>query len=66
MNFFRNLLKRAGESQVGAISAEYVAILLVIAGIVAVVIGLGIDERVDECGTAAVDGMFSEGDEPEC
>lgn len=44
----------------GAISAEYVAILLVIAGIVAVVIGLNIDDRVESCGNQAVDTMFSE------
>jgi len=64
----RGFKDRLRGAQDGAISAEYVAILLVIAGIVAVVINLGIDDKVETCGGQAVDQMFSEsgGEGGEC
>ena len=56
----RSLKESFDLREAGAISAEYVAILLVVAGVVAAVIGLNIDERVDSCGNQAVDTMFSD------
>lgn len=44
----------------GAIAAEYVAILLVLAGLVAAVLGLGLDDRISEEGNDAVDRLFQQ------
>lgn len=44
----------------GAISAEYVAILLVVAGIVAAVMALNISGAVSDCGENAKTAMFND------
>jgi YD repeat-containing protein len=51
----RELLRRDEE---GALSAEYVAVLVIVAAIVAVIIALNLPETVDGAGKEAVDGMF--------
>lgn len=66
-DFGRATKSRLRGGQEGAISAEYVAILLVVAGIVAVIIGLNLDEKVGDCGDAAQEAMFSDdGADPSC
>lgn len=66
-DFGRATKARLRGNQEGAISAEYVAILLVVAGIVAVIIGLNLDDKVEDCGQAAQDAMFADdGADPSC
>lgn len=47
---------RRGED--GAVSAEYVAILVVVAGLIAVVIGLQLSQTVKKCGEEAKKNLF--------
>lgn len=44
----------------GAVSAEYVAILVVVAGLIAVVMGLKLADTVGKCGESAKTALFSE------
>lgn len=52
---FRELLRRDEE---GALSAEYVAVLVIVAAIVAVIIAFNLPDTVGTAGNDAIDGMF--------
>lgn len=53
-------LRARASGQLGAASAEYVAAVLVLAALVAVVIGLAIPERTEDAGAVAVGCLFDE------
>jgi Flp pilus assembly pilin Flp len=52
------ILRRYGRDQEGALSAEYVAVIIVIGLVVAALMAARIDEKVETCGGNAVDAVF--------
>ena len=59
MQFLRNALQRLRFDREGALSAEYIAVLVIIAGIVAVIASqVDIGERAQTEGNNALNEMF--------
>jgi len=55
----REGLTRANKNQEGGISAEFVAVLIIVAALIAAIWGSGIVERVQGCATTAQGNLFS-------
>lgn len=53
-----DILRRRRRDQEGGVSAEYVAVIVIVAAVIAAVWRIGIDQRVEECGDAAVQQLF--------
>jgi Flp pilus assembly pilin Flp len=61
----RDVLQRGRRDQEGGVSAEYIAVIVIVAAVIAAVWGINIQGKVDECGSAAVEGLFAGGETPE-
>lgn len=55
------ILRYGRRNQEGGVSAEYIAVIVIVAAVIAAVWKIGIDERVETCGDAAVTELFDEG-----
>ncbi|MFA9431664.1 hypothetical protein [Egicoccus sp. AB-alg2] len=62
----REGLTRTRDDQVGGISAEFVAVLIIVAALIAAIWGSGITDRVDECASTASQNLFSESADVSC
>jgi Flp pilus assembly pilin Flp len=61
------ILRRYQRDQEGALSAEYVAVIIVIGLVVAALMLANIDGKVKDCGEQAVDAVFDvKSDENPC
>ncbi|HSK22829.1 MAG TPA: hypothetical protein VK906_06620 [Egicoccus sp.] len=56
----REIFSRINRDQLGALSAEYVAVIIVVGLIVTALIQAGIDTKVGECAGKAVDSVFKQ------
>jgi Flp pilus assembly pilin Flp len=61
----RDILLRGRRDQEGGISAEYIAVIVIVAAVIAAVWGIGIQGKVDQCGKEAVTKLFAGGETPE-
>jgi Flp pilus assembly pilin Flp len=61
MTKLRDVLRRSRRDQEGGISAEYIAVIVIVAAVIAAVWRIGIDTRVQNCGTEAVGELFDRG-----
>lgn len=59
MTKIRNFVQRRNRDQEGGVSAEYVAVIVIVAAVIAAVWAIGIDDRVENCGTGAVNSLFT-------
>lgn len=59
------ILRFGRRNQEGGVSAEYIAVIVIVAAVIAAVWGINIQGKVDECGKDAVENLFSGGDTPE-
>jgi Flp pilus assembly pilin Flp len=58
MTKLRDVLRRSRRDQEGGISAEYIAVIVIVAAVIAAVWGINIQGKVDQCGTNAVGKLF--------
>lgn len=66
MTTIREAFTRSHDDEVGGISAEFVAVLIIVAALIAAIWGSGITDRVDECATTASENLFSESADVSC
>lgn len=57
----RDILRHGRRDQEGGVSAEYVAVIVIVAAVIAAVWGIGIQGKVGTCGTNAVESLFQTG-----
>jgi hypothetical protein len=62
----REGLSRSRRDEVGGISAEFVAVLIIVAALIAAIWSAGIQERVDECAGKAKERLFQKSAEVGC
>jgi Flp pilus assembly pilin Flp len=65
----RDMLRHGRRDQEGGISAEYIAVIVIVAAVIAAVWSIGIDSKVANCGDKVVENLFTKEasmDAPEC
>ncbi len=54
----REMIQRGRRDQEGGVSAEYIAVIVIVAAVIAAVWAIGIDKKVENCGKEAVTELF--------
>jgi hypothetical protein len=62
----REALQRSDRDEVGGISAEFVAVLIIVAALIAAIWSANIDEKVSECADAAAENLFTKDASVDC
>jgi hypothetical protein len=62
----REALQRSNRDEVGGISAEFVAVLIIVAALIAAIWSANIDEKVSDCANTAKDNLFSKEASVDC
>jgi hypothetical protein len=62
----REALQRSDRDEVGGISAEFVAVLIIVAALIAAIWSANIDGKVKDCANTAKNNLFSKSASVDC
>lgn len=66
MTTIREAFTRSDRDEVGGISAEFVAVLIIVAALIAAIWGSGITEKVEGCASTASNNLFQQSASVDC
>ncbi|MBS3939350.1 MAG: hypothetical protein KG028_00140 [Actinobacteria bacterium] len=66
MTAIRERMTLSNRDEVGGISAEFVAVLIIVAALIAAIWNSGIDQKVSDCATKAEQRLFTKSANVDC